>query len=124
VRLKLDENVDPRAIVILRTAGHDVATVPDEHLSGCPDTALEAACRMEARCLVTLDLDFANVLAYPPEEYPGLVVLRHPKPTAAGLLNLVRQLTALLEHQSPEHRLWIVEPGRLRVHEPTLEAET
>jgi hypothetical protein len=30
----------------------------------------------------------------------------------------------LLEHQSPEHRLWIVEPGRLRVHEPTLEAET
>src|SRR5574341_585490 len=109
--------------MILRAAGHDVATVQDAHLSGRPDTVLEAACKMEARCLVTLDLDFANVLAYPPEEHQGLVVLRHPKPTAAGLLNLVRQLTALLEYQSPEHRLWIVEPGRLRVHEPTFEAD-
>ncbi len=123
MRLKLDENVDLRAVVILRNAGYDVATVPDEHLSGRPDTALKAACRMETRCLVTLDLDFANVLAYPPEEYPGLVVLRHPKPTAAGLLNLVRQLAALLEQHNPEHRLWIVEPGRLRVHEPSFEAE-
>ena len=124
MRLKLDENVDPRAVGILRTAGHDVATVTDEHLSGRPDAAVEAICRMEARCLVTLDLDFANVLAYPPERYPGLVVLRHPSPTAAGLLNLVRQLTALLEQHNPERRLWIVEPGRFRVHESTFEAET
>ncbi len=124
MKLKLDENVDPRAVAILRTAGHDVATVPDEQLSGQPDAAVEATCRLEARCLVTLDLDFANVLAYPPERYSGLVVLRHPRPTAAGLLNLVHQLTASLEHESPERRLWIVEPGRLRVHEPTLEAET
>lgn len=123
MRLKLDENVDPRSVAILRTAGHDVATVPDEHLSGRPDAAVEAICRMEARCLVTLDLDFANVLAYPPERYSGLVVLRHPKPTAAGLLNLVRQLAALLAQHNPEQRLWIVEPGRLRVHEPPFEAD-
>ncbi|MFQ5881681.1 MAG: DUF5615 family PIN-like protein [Candidatus Methylomirabilales bacterium] len=123
MRLKLDENVDPRAVAILRTAGHDAVTVPDERLSGQPDAAVETTCRMEARCLVTLDLDFANVLAYPPEKYSGLVVLRHPRPTAAGLLNLVRQLAASLKHDSPERRLWIVEPGRLRVHEPTFEAE-
>lgn len=123
MKLKLDENVDPRAVAILRTAGHDVATVPDERLSGQPDTVIETACRREARCLVTLDLDFANVLAYPPERCSGLVVLRHPKPTAAGLLNLVRQFAAWLERENPERRLWIVEPGRLRVHEPSFEAE-
>lgn len=83
MRLKLDENVDPRAVTILQTAGHDVATVPDEHLSGQPDKAVAETCSREARCFVTLDLDFANVLAYPPERYSGLVVPRHPRPTAA-----------------------------------------
>jgi predicted nuclease of predicted toxin-antitoxin system len=117
--LKVDENVDPRAVAILRTASHDVATVLDERLSGQPDAAVEAACRREGRCLVTLDLDFANVFAYPPERYSGLVVLRHPKPTAAGLLSLVRQLAALLQQHNPDRRLWIVEPARLRVHEPS-----
>lgn len=123
MRLKLDENVDPRAVAILRTAGHDVATVQDQRLSGRPDTMVAAVCRTETRCLVTLDLDFASVLVYPPEKYSGLVVLRHPRPTAAGLLNLVSQLAILLERHSPERRLWIVEPGRLRIHEPTFEAE-
>lgn len=123
MRLKLDENLDPRAVGILHGAGHDVVTVPDERLSGQSDAAVEAACRQEERCLVTLDLDFANVFAYPPERYSGLVVLRHRKPTAAGVLNLVRQLTDWLERENPKHRLWIVEPGRLRVHEPAYEAE-
>ncbi|MGH7429930.1 MAG: DUF5615 family PIN-like protein [Candidatus Methylomirabilaceae bacterium] len=40
MRLKLDENVDPRAGPILRTAGHDVATVADERLSGQSDEAV------------------------------------------------------------------------------------
>jgi len=34
VRLKLDENLDPRAVGVLQSAGHDVATVPDERLQG------------------------------------------------------------------------------------------
>lgn len=123
MRLKLDENLDPRAVEILRSAGHDVVTVPGERLSGQQDTTVEAACRREARCFVTLDLDFANVLAYPPERYSGLVVLRHPRPTAAGLLNLVRQLVVSLKDHNPDRRLWIVEPGRLRVHEPSFDEE-
>ncbi|MBI4278600.1 MAG: DUF5615 family PIN-like protein [Armatimonadetes bacterium] len=118
MRVKLDENVDPRAAFILRAAGHDVTTVAQEGLAGQPDAALGTACLREERCLVTLDLNFANVLAYPPDKYRGIVVLRHPRPTTAGLLDLVRQFAALLENRDPDRRLWIVEPGRLRVHEP------
>jgi len=121
--LKLDENIDPRAEPILRTAGHDAATVAGERLSGQPDVAVLEACRKETRCFVTLDLDFANVFAHPPGRSPGIVVLRHPTPTAAGLLDLVRQLAASLQQNNPERRLWIVEPGRIRVHEPTVESE-
>lgn len=63
--LKLDENLDVRLVSMLRRAGHEVATVRDQGLAGVDDQALYACCTSEARILVTLDLDFANVLRYP-----------------------------------------------------------
>jgi len=117
MKLKLDENIAPRAKEILAQAGHDVLTVPEEGLGGFSDPLVGAAANREGRCLLTLDMDFANVLVYPPESYVGLVVLRHPHPTMKGLLNLVRQFTLSLRSYDPRGRLWIVEPGRLRIHE-------
>ena len=118
MKLKLDENIAPQAKEILAQAGHDVLTVPEEALAGFPD-ALVGAANREGRCLLTLDMDFANVLVYPPESYVGLVVLRHPHPTMRGLLNLVRQFSVSLRSHDPRGRLWIVEPGRIPIHEET-----
>jgi len=33
-------------------------------------------CRREGRVLITLDLDFSNILSYPPSDFAGIVVLR------------------------------------------------
>jgi len=119
MKLKLDENIDPRAKEILTQAGHDVLSMPEEALSGVSDDVLGAVASREERCLLTLDMDFANIFAYPPERYAGLVVLRHPHPTVKGLLNLVHQFTISLSSHNPRGQLWIVEPGRLRIHEET-----
>ncbi len=119
MKLKLDENIDPRAKDILTQAGHDVLTAQEEALGGVLDDAVAAAASREGRCLLTLDLDFANIFAYPPERYAGLVVLRHPYPTVKGLLDLVHQFTISLCSHNPHRHLWIVEPGRLRIHEET-----
>jgi len=91
MRLKLDENVDARLGRILRDAGHDAATVRDQGLRGAPDPALYAHCISDGRMLVTLDLDFSNVIRYPPERTPGLIVLRGPN----DLLPTVRMLSGL-----------------------------
>jgi len=40
--------------------------------SGADDSMLFERCRTEGRVLVTLDLDFANVQAYPPGSILGL----------------------------------------------------
>jgi hypothetical protein len=68
-------------------------------------------------CLLTLDLDFAQTTAYPPAGYSGIIVLRHPRPTLKGMAALVHQVVAMLRQESPQGRLWIVEPGRVRIHE-------
>ena len=76
LRVKLDENLGERGRTVLLARGMDVCTVHEQSLTRSSDITLAEICRAEDRCMVTLDLDFANPLAFPPERYAGLVVLR------------------------------------------------
>ncbi|TKB81645.1 MAG: hypothetical protein E8D45_01715 [Nitrospira sp.] len=116
MRFKLDENCDPRWQAPLLAAGHTVASVFDEGLQGAEDETIASACRSEGRCLITADLDFAQLLDFPPETYSGFIVLRHPRPTLAGMQALLEQVVLAVGKESPFGRLWIVEPGRIRIH--------
>jgi len=53
---------------LLRENGHDAVGVVDQTLSGEDDPTVFEVCQDEDRELVTLDLDFAEVQAYPPEQ--------------------------------------------------------
>ena len=120
MKLKLDENLGRSALDELANGGHDVATVPGQSLASATDEEVIEACRAEGRALVTLDLDLANPLRFPPERYPGIAVLRPPPQiSSALLLALVRTLAGALTKETLTGRLWIVEAGRIRIHEPS-----
>jgi predicted nuclease of predicted toxin-antitoxin system len=119
LRFKLDEKLSPEGRTLFETAGHEVATVSEESLGGAPDQVIAHACQTEKRCIVTADDDFAQIVDYPPDEYCGIIILRHPHPNLARMTALLKQMIKLLEKESPIGRLWIVEPGRVRIHEPT-----
>ena len=76
MKFKLDENLSPSLATLFVTAGHDAHSVVQQALGGQPDERVIDVCRREQRTLVTLDLDFSNILAYPPTEFAGIVVLR------------------------------------------------
>ena len=117
MRLKLDENLGERGRAALEASGHDVSTVRFQGLEGPEDGPLIEICSAEQRCLVTLDLDFSNPLRYPPAGYAGIVVLRVPnRASKAALDQLLATLCGALERERPVGRLWIVEPGRIRIY--------
>ena len=118
MRFKLDENFGTRTQRIFKSTGHDVQTVREESLQGASDQHLYEVCCAEKRCLVTLDLDFADVTRFPPEETGGIAVIRVPRNPSLPLLErLVRQFLQSVDQMPVEKKLWIVEVGRIRVHQ-------
>jgi predicted nuclease of predicted toxin-antitoxin system len=118
VRFKLDENFGTRTQRIFQDAGYDVHTIRQEALQGATDQAIYEICSREDRCLVTLDLDFADVVRFPPQQTGGIVVIRVPRNPSLSLLEqLIRQFLQALGKMPVEKRLWIVEVGRIRIHQ-------
>ena len=115
MRFKLDENLPAEAADILRAAGHDAATVSEQGLGGAPDPAVSAVCRVERRALVTLDTDFADLRAYPPEVYVGLVVLRLRRQDRPHVVAVLQRLLPLFDAEPLDGRLWIVDEQRVRI---------
>jgi predicted nuclease of predicted toxin-antitoxin system len=118
MKVKLDENLGTRTQRIFRDSGHEVQTVRDEGLEGTSDENLYRVCCEEQLCLITFDLDFADVTRFPPEVAGGIVVIRVPKNPSLGLLErLVRQFLECAARESMNNKLWIVEIDRIRVHQ-------
>jgi len=116
VRIKVDENIGRSGADLLRRGGHDVMTVREQGLAGAADTAVFQACRAEGRTLITLDRDFGQVPRFPPEQSAGTVVLELGYPASMdALLDRLRDFLALAATEPVHGKLWIVEPGRIRV---------
>ncbi len=103
---------------MLRAAGHDVTTVLEQRLLGAPDEHLFTVCASERRALITLDHDFGHVLRFPPDKSSGIVVLEvTPRAETDTVLARVADFLAVLKERELGNELWIVEPGRVRVHQ-------
>lgn len=117
MRFKIDENLPQEVAQLLRSSGYDALTVNEEEIGGAPDSRVFAVCQEERRVLVTLDLDFANVRAYPPATTAGILVFRLTRQDRVHVIAVLRDLLPLLVDESPEGKLWIVEGNRMRIRE-------
>ena len=115
MEFKIDENLPVEVADLLRQVGYDAVTVLEQHLEGSPDSDIASVCQEEGRALITLDTDFANIRAYPPAQFSGLIVLRLHRQDKLHVLEVIGRLIPLLSSEPLEHLLWIVEETRLRI---------
>jgi len=118
VKVKLDENLDIALVNIISAFGHEVDTVVGEHLGGSTDERLFEKVLTEGMMLVTLDLDFASPIRFPPSSTYGIIVLRPKRSTIRLIRAMVEATFRELDGISLKGKLWIVEPGRIRVFDP------
>ncbi|MGB9871945.1 MAG: DUF5615 family PIN-like protein [Anaerolineae bacterium] len=112
---KVDENLPVEVAEYLQQAGYDARTVWEEGVSGVSDAVIADICLREKRVLLTLDTDFADIRRYPPEDYPGLVVLRLRRQEKPYVLRVVSRLLPMFRVEPVKGRLWVVEEERVRI---------
>ncbi len=117
MQFKIDENLPVEVAVALKDAGFNALTIHDQMMVGHTDPQIASICQQENRALVTLDLDFADIRTYPPDQYPGIIVLRPRNQAKSTLMSLVAQLIPLLSGESLENKLWILQETGLRIRE-------
>lgn len=115
MKFKIDENLPIDAAVLLKNAGHDALTVHDENLTDSQDTDIAVVCAAENRILLTLDLGFADIRAYPPSKYPGIIVFRLSRQDKRNVLQAISRLLRVFDTHLVDNKLWIVEERRVRV---------
>jgi predicted nuclease of predicted toxin-antitoxin system len=113
MRFKIDENLHDDVALLLAGDGHDA--VHAEGLRGCEDSILARHCTAESRALVTLDLDFADIRAFPPGSSPGIVVLRVRDQSRPHILRVMARALDLLKREPIAGRLWIVTEADVRI---------
>jgi predicted nuclease of predicted toxin-antitoxin system len=117
MRFKVDENLPPDAAEVLRQEGHEVLTVFDQGLRNHTDPEVIAACQRENLTLLSLDLDFSNILVFPPEKFAGLIVLRLHRPGRTAVTGLIRRLLPHLATGPVVGKLWVVDEARIRIRQ-------
>jgi len=115
MKFKVDENLPIEVAQLLREAGHDVYSVHDQGLVGAKDQVLAEVCQSENRAMLTLDIHFADIRTYPPENYSGLIVLRLARQDKPHVLEVMRRMLKLFSSETLEGKLWIVDEKRVRV---------
>jgi predicted nuclease of predicted toxin-antitoxin system len=114
-KFKIDENLPAEAAQLLCGAGHDAVTVGQQQMAGHPDAAMANICQREGRAVVTLDQDFADIRAYPPGDYTGIIVLRLWRLDKPRVLSFLQRLLPVLQREPLVGKLWIVEETSIRV---------
>jgi predicted nuclease of predicted toxin-antitoxin system len=101
---------------VIRAHGHQATDVRDIGLGTADDQDIADHARRHQFGLITADQDFGNILAFPPGDYFGLVIIRPPEgaTTAIVLAMVERFLNDANVMANLEGRLVIVEASRIR----------
>jgi hypothetical protein len=115
VKVKLDENISAVARDLLVEFGYDADTVADEDMAGGPDPQLFKTCQVERRLLITFDVGFGDVQAYPPGEHAGHRPAGPPRPATEATLDVLRRFLLSQDLTQLGRALCVVTEDRVRI---------
>jgi predicted nuclease of predicted toxin-antitoxin system len=118
LKLFADHCVPFSIVQALRKAGIEVLVLKDHIPPDSPDSVVISKADELNAVLITLNVDFADIVSYPPEKYKGIISLQirnHPE-TIPLLISKLKEY--FLAHPAKDDyvgKLIIVEAHRIRI---------
>ena len=112
---KVDENLPVEIAELLSDSGHDAKTIKDQRLQGGNDRVLLERCDQDKRILVTLDIDFSDILTYPPQKHEGIILLRVGNQSKKHVIGVFKRILPLIDREPIKKHLWGVEETAVRI---------
>ena len=120
LRFLSDQCVPAEITDILRTNGYQVTLLRETLPIRSPDEVVIAKAQALGAILLTLDGDFADIVAYPPGSYLGIVALQlnnHPEIIPQLMARLLSFLAAYPDQSFYCGKLIIGEVHRVRIRQ-------
>ncbi len=112
----IDENLPRILMQVLRQRGYKARHILDLLPQGSSDPKIYALAQQSQSILVSRDVEFGNVLLYPPGTHFGIVVIRFPSTVPIEtLLTEIPAAIGSLHESELQGSLLILEPGRTRI---------
>lgn len=118
LRFFADHCVSNFIIQSLRDAGHQVFRLRDHLAVESPDPVVISKAQELGALLLSLNGDFADIVAYPPRRFKGIVAIQvrdHPEMMPAVMNRLNDFLRSHLSMEEYSGKLVVVEVNRIRV---------
>jgi predicted nuclease of predicted toxin-antitoxin system len=111
----IDHCVPRKFSRLLQTWGYSTCFLTEHIAADATDSDVIALAQKLDAVLLTVDLDFANILVYPPGSYAGIIVMRYNAAEESALIHSLEQALADLYRDSLRNILIIIEPTRYRI---------
>jgi predicted nuclease of predicted toxin-antitoxin system len=115
MKLLLDQGLPRSAAKLLRDAGIDAVHVAEINYSTASDIAILQKGRDEGRIIVTLDADFATLLALSRATTPSVIRMRLQGLYGQKAAKLIREVLSLCAEDLEKGAVVTVQSGRIRI---------
>jgi predicted nuclease of predicted toxin-antitoxin system len=115
MKLLLDMGLSPSTAQFLQQLNHDAVHLGRRGQAKLADEEIVRLAEAEDRIVVTLDLDFARIVALQRLARPSIVLFRLERYTTDEVNSLLRDLLATYETELTSGAIVVVDPHRIRL---------
>ena len=117
MKFLIDADV-PGLITKTLALDHDVIDIRDIMPPATPDIEVYRLAQAQNRIIITRDLDFSNILLYPPPPDGGIIVLRVHLLTVREILSVIKDLLKRVPEKEIIGSLIIARKNHYRLRKP------